>query len=80
MIIRLSRRILRVWLVLLGAAVLASCEPPQVYGSVGYSSYSGGGYYRGGPSYGTSISVGGRIYYADAANNDVVGGVQILSP
>ena len=41
---------------------LASCEPPQVYGSIGYSSYSGGGYYGGGPSYGGSISVGGRIF------------------
>jgi hypothetical protein len=42
-------------------AMLASCEPPAVYGSVGYSSYSGGGYYGGG-GYGTSIRVGGRIY------------------
>jgi hypothetical protein len=39
---------------------LTSCEPPQVYGSVGYSSYSGGGYHGGG--YGTSVRVGGRIY------------------
>jgi hypothetical protein len=43
------------------AATMSSCEPPQVYGSVGYSSYSGGGYYGGG-GYGTSIRVGGRIY------------------
>ena len=41
--------------------LMASCEPPAVYGSVGYSSYSGGGYYGGG-GYGTSIRVGGRIY------------------
>jgi hypothetical protein len=41
--------------------MLASCEPPAVYGSVGYSSYSGGGYHGGG-GYGTSIRVGGRIY------------------
>lgn len=48
-------------LLLLLSGLLSSCEDPQVYGSVGYSSYSGGGYYgRGG--YGTSISVGGRIY------------------
>jgi hypothetical protein len=59
---RIPLRVLRLLLVLLGAASLASCEPPQVYGSVGYSSYSGGGYYGGGPRYGTSISVGGRIY------------------
>ena len=37
----------------------ASCEPPQVYGSIGYSSYSGG---YGSPGFGTSIRVGGRIY------------------
>ena len=43
---------------LLGFSVLlSSCEEPRVYGSVGYSSYSGG--YGGG--YGTSITVGGRI-------------------
>ena len=42
-------------------SLLSSCEPPAVYGSIGYSSYSGGGYYgRGG--IGTSISIGGRIY------------------
>lgn len=56
------RRLLGVFLVILMATALASCEPPQVYGSVGYSTYSGGGYYGGGPRYGTSISVGGRIY------------------
>ena len=39
-------------------AMLASCEPPAVYGSVGYSSYSGS-YYGGGM--GGSIRVGGRI-------------------
>jgi hypothetical protein len=53
----------RTWkplLVLALCAGLASCEPPQVYGSVGYSSYSGGGYYGGG-GYGGSIRVGGRI-------------------
>ena len=37
---------------------LASCEEPRVYGSVGFSSYSGG---YGSPSIGTSISIGGRI-------------------
>ena len=40
---------------------MAGCDDVRVYGSVGYSSYSGGGYYgRGGV--GTSISIGGRIY------------------
>ena len=42
-------------------ALLASCEPPAVYGSVGYSSYSGGGYYGGG-GMSTSVRIGGRIY------------------
>lgn len=43
------------------SSLLASCEPPAVYGSVGYSSYGGGGYYGGG-GMSTSIRVGGRIY------------------
>lgn len=51
----------RIVMLLLMAAAVTSCEPPQVYGSVGYSSYSGGGYYGGG-GYGTSVRVGGRIY------------------
>lgn len=50
-------RFLRPLLVLALCAGLASCEPPQVYGSVGYSSFSGG--YGGG--YGGSIRMGGRI-------------------
>lgn len=37
---------------------LAGCEDPQIYGSVGFSSYSGG---WGSPGMGTSISIGGRI-------------------
>ena len=58
----LIHKVLRPFLVLAIAATLASCEEPQVYGSVGYSSYSGGGYYgRGGGGYGGSIRVGGRI-------------------
>jgi hypothetical protein len=55
------KRLFRVLLLVTVAGTMASCEPPAVYGSVGYSSYSGSGYYgRGG--IGTSISVGGRIY------------------
>ena len=38
--------------------LLASCEEPRVYGSVGFSTHSGG---WGSPSMGTSISIGGRI-------------------
>lgn len=53
-------RWLRPFALLLLCAGLLSCEPPQVYGSVGYSSYSGGyGGYGGG--YGGSVRVGGRI-------------------
>jgi hypothetical protein len=40
---------------------MSACDDVRVYGSVGYSSYSGyPGYYGGG--YGTSVGVGGRIY------------------
>lgn len=53
-------RIRTACLVLLCLA-LGGCEQPQVYGSVGFSSYSGGGYYGGG-GVGTSIRIGGRIY------------------
>ena len=56
------KRLVRVALLVTLLGTLTSCEPPQVYGSVGYSSYSGGGYYGGGSRYGTSVSVGGRIY------------------
>ena len=50
-------------LLLAVCSLLASCEPPAVYGSVGYSSYNGGGYYGGGRGgIGTSVSIGGRIY------------------
>jgi hypothetical protein len=51
-------RILCIAMLCLG---LGGCEEPRVYGSVGFSSYSGGGYHGGG-GIGTSISIGGRIY------------------
>lgn len=54
------RRLVTLILVIAMAGAVASCDPPQVYGSVGYSSYGGGGYYGGG--YGGSVRVGGRIY------------------
>lgn len=41
---------------------MSSCDDPQVYGSIGVSSYGGGGYYGGGPRMGGSVSIGGRIY------------------
>lgn len=55
------RRLAGLSVLLALCSLLASCEPPAVYGSIGYSSYSGGGYYGGG-GLGTSISIGGRIY------------------
>lgn len=58
----MMKRLLRI--ILLGSLCLglSGCEDPQVYGSVGFSSYNGGGYYgRGGGGMGTSISIGGRI-------------------
>ncbi len=47
---------------LIATASLAGCDDVRVYGSVGYSSYNGYGGYHGGPRYGTSVRVGGRIY------------------
>ena len=55
------KRLVTLLLVIALAGAVASCEPPQVYGSVGYSSYGGGGYHCGG-GYGGSVRVGGRIY------------------
>ena len=55
------KRVAGLGVVLAVCSLLASCEPPAVYGSVGYSSYSGGGYYGGG-GFGTSVRIGGRIY------------------
>ena len=45
-------------LLLLCSGLLASCESPQVYGSVGYSSFSGSHY---GGGFGGSVRIGGRI-------------------
>ncbi|MEJ2274303.1 MAG: hypothetical protein P8Y01_06980 [Woeseiaceae bacterium] len=53
------KRLIQAGLLVTLCSLLASCEPPQVYGSVGYSSYSGGYY---GSGFGTSIRIGGRIY------------------
>lgn len=52
--------------IFLACLSITACDDVQVYGSVGYSSYSGyPGYYGGGYGggrYGTSVAVGGRIY------------------
>ena len=58
---RRFNRIFRIALLAVSCSMLSSCEPPAVYGSVGFSSYSGGGYY-GGSGFGTSVRIGGRIY------------------
>jgi hypothetical protein len=55
-------RILRAGSIAVLCLGLASCDDPQIYGSIGISSYGGGGYYHGGPRMGGSISIGGRIY------------------
>ncbi len=47
---------------LIATTSLAGCDDVRVYGSVGYSSYNGYGGHHGGPGYGTSVRVGGRIY------------------
>ena len=52
-------RLIRVVLLAAVSSLLVSCDAPQVYGSVGYSSY-GGGYYGSGVR--TSVTIGGRIY------------------
>ncbi len=54
------RKTFRVLLLTTLCLGLSGCDDPQIYGSVGFSSYSGGGYYGGG-GMGTSISIGGRI-------------------
>lgn len=53
------KRLVHAGLLVTLCSLLASCEPPQVYGSIGYSSYSGG--YHG-SGFGTSVRIGGRIY------------------
>ena len=57
MIARL-KKIARLTALLAICTGLSSCDDPQIYGSVGFSSYSGG---WGGGGVGTSVSIGGRI-------------------
>jgi hypothetical protein len=56
-LINKSLRLLAVFTLCAG---ISGCDDPQVYGSIGVSSYGGGGYY-GSPRVGGSISIGGRI-------------------
>ena len=53
------KNLLRVTVIIGLCASLSSCEPPEIYGSVGFSSF-GGGYH--GSGIGTSVRIGGRIY------------------
>ncbi len=58
MLKRVRTVVFRPLAVLLLCLSMASCDPPRVYGSIGYSSYSGGYY---GSGFGGSVSIGGRI-------------------
>ena len=57
---RAVKLLIRVSSVLIIALSLSSCDP-QVYGSVGVSSWGGSGSYNSGPRYGGSISIGGCL-------------------
>lgn len=59
--VRTFIKLTRFTAVLITCSLLAGCDDVRVYGSVGYSSYHGYGGYYGGPRYGTSVTVGGRI-------------------
>jgi len=54
-------RLIRIAALLATASLIAGCDDVRVYGSVGYSSFGGYGGYYGGPAYGTSVTIGGRI-------------------
>jgi hypothetical protein len=59
MLIKFTKLIL---IAVLGS-MLSACEDPQVYGSVGVSSWGGSGsYHAGGSRVGGSITIGGRIH------------------
>jgi len=55
-------RMLRLAVLLVACSAVAGCDDVRVYGSVGFSSYSGYGGYYGSPRLGTSVTIGGRIY------------------
>ena len=56
--LRKLRKVSLLGAILLSCLSLAGCDDMRVYGSVGYSYFSG---HHGGGGMGTSISVGGRI-------------------
>ena len=53
------RRVGRVVMIVALCSLFASCDDPQIYGSVGFSTFSGSGWHGGGM--GTSVTIGGRI-------------------
>ena len=57
-----AKRFLKLAAVVAASLSLSACDNVSVYGSVGYSSYSGYGGYYGRPGYGSSVSIGGRLY------------------
>ena len=60
---KLFIKTLKLAAILAACLSMSACDDVRVYGSVGYSTYSGYGGYGGyGSGYGTSVTVGGRIY------------------
>ena len=55
-----TSRLARLLALIFVCSNLSGCDDPQIYGSVGVSSYGGGGYY-GGTRMGGSVTIGGRI-------------------
>ena len=54
-------RIAKVLTIVAMCASVGGCEDPQIYGSVGVSSFGGSGWHGSGTRVGTSITIGGRI-------------------
>lgn len=54
---QITLKTIRIILLICLALSVSGCEQPQVYGSIGYSSYGG---YRGG--LGGGITIGGRLF------------------
>ena len=55
-----TSRLARLLALIFVCSNLSGCDDPHIYGSVGVSSYGGGGYY-GGSRVGGSVTIGGRI-------------------
>jgi hypothetical protein len=55
----MSIKLSKLLLLMVMCSLLTACEAPNVYGSVGISSFGG---YGGGARMNSSISIGGRIF------------------